>query len=57
MFVIGITSKRDDLDPALRRPGRLDREIECAVPSSAERAEVIFLKLYRKLYLRCRCNV
>ncbi len=62
VFVIGITSKRDELDPALRRPGRLDREIECGVPITAERAEVSALPrdcqltvvvLLTSFFLRC----
>ena len=40
VFVIGITSKRDNLDPGLRRPNRLDREIEFGVPPAEERTEV-----------------
>ena len=40
VMVIATTNSPDDLDPALRRPGRLDREIEVGVPSAKERADV-----------------
>ena len=40
LFVIAATNKRDDIDPALRRAGRLDREIEIGVPTAAERLQV-----------------
>lgn len=39
-MVLGTTSKPDQIDPALRRPGRFDREIEIGVPSAADRRDV-----------------
>ena len=41
VVVIGATNRPDSLDPALRRPGRCDREIEIGVPDSEERKEVL----------------
>ncbi|MCC7562514.1 MAG: CDC48 family AAA ATPase, partial [Methanobrevibacter arboriphilus] len=41
VVVIGATNRPDSLDPALRRPGRFDREIEIGVPDSEERKEVM----------------
>jgi transitional endoplasmic reticulum ATPase len=41
VVVIGITNRVNALDPALRRPGRFDREIEIGVPSRAARLEVL----------------
>ena len=41
VVVIGATNRPDSLDPALRRPGRFDREIEIGVPDSDERREVL----------------
>ena len=41
VVVIGATNRPDSLDPALRRPGRFDREIEIGVPDSEERNEVL----------------
>ncbi|MCC6013087.1 MAG: CDC48 family AAA ATPase [Candidatus Verstraetearchaeota archaeon] len=41
VIVIGATNRPNALDPALRRPGRFDREIEIGVPSAAERYEIL----------------
>ena len=41
IVVIGATNRRDAIDPALRRPGRFDREIEVGVPDRAGRAEIV----------------
>ncbi|MCJ7443752.1 MAG: CDC48 family AAA ATPase [Methanotrichaceae archaeon] len=40
VVVIGATNRPDALDPALRRPGRFDREIEIGVPNRASRLEI-----------------
>lgn len=41
VIVIGATNRPDAIDPALRRPGRFDREIEIGVPSEADRVEIL----------------
>ncbi|MCD4822880.1 MAG: CDC48 family AAA ATPase [Methanococcoides sp.] len=41
IVVIGATNRVDSIDPALRRPGRFDREIEIGVPDSDDRLEVL----------------
>ena len=41
VIVIGATNRPSALDPALRRPGRFDREIEIAVPDKKGRYEVL----------------
>eukprot|EP00795_Rhopilema_esculentum_P000633 gene633-10336_t len=41
VMVIGATNRRDSIDPALRRPGRFDREIEIGVPNSLDRMEIL----------------
>lgn len=41
VVVIGATNRPDSLDPALRRPGRFDREIEIGVPNKESRLEVL----------------
>ena len=41
VIVIGATNRVDSLDPALRRGGRFDREIEIGVPGVAGRHEIL----------------
>ena len=41
VIVIGATNRPNAIDPALRRPGRFDREIEIGVPDKAGRYEVL----------------
>ncbi len=41
VVVIGATNIPDNLDPALRRPGRFDREIEIGIPDRDGRAEIL----------------
>ena len=41
VIVIGATNRPSALDPALRRPGRFDREIEIGVPDKKGRYEVL----------------
>jgi transitional endoplasmic reticulum ATPase len=41
VVVVGATNRVDDVDPALRRGGRFDREIEVGVPDEAGRREVL----------------
>jgi len=40
VIVIGATNRPNSLDPALRRPGRFDREIEIKVPNEKGRKEI-----------------
>jgi len=41
LIVIGATNRPEALDPALRRPGRFDREIEIGVPDKQARHEIL----------------
>lgn len=43
VVVIGATNRPDSLDPALRRPGRFDREIEIGIPDKKGRHEVLMI--------------
>jgi transitional endoplasmic reticulum ATPase len=41
VVVIAATNRPNDIDPALRRPGRFDREIEIGVPDREGRLEIL----------------
>ena len=41
VIVIGATNRPNAIDPALRRPGRFDREIELKVPDKQGRLEIL----------------
>ena len=41
VIVIGATNRPNAIDPALRRPGRFDREIELKVPDKTGRLEIL----------------
>lgn len=41
LVVIAATNRPNALDPALRRPGRLDREVAISVPDAAQRADIL----------------
>ena len=41
MLVLAATNRPDALDPALRRPGRLDREIEIGIPNAVDREDIL----------------
>ena len=40
-MVIGATNRPNALDPAIRRPGRFDREIEIGIPDKGGRLEIL----------------
>jgi len=41
VIVIGATNRPESVDPALRRPGRFDRELEIGVPNVEGRIEIL----------------
>jgi len=41
VIVLGASNRPDSVDPALRRPGRFDREVEISVPNTDGRLEVL----------------
>ncbi|XP_054647866.1 ribosome biogenesis protein SPATA5 [Dunckerocampus dactyliophorus] len=41
LLVLGATNRPHAIDPALRRPGRFDKELEVGVPGPAERADIL----------------
>ncbi|XP_013792097.2 spermatogenesis-associated protein 5-like [Limulus polyphemus] len=51
VLLLAATNKPDALEPALRRPGRLDREIEIGIPTATERIEILTKLLLRVKHL------
>ncbi len=43
VIVLGATNRPESVDPALRRPGRFDREFEISVPNEDERLEILLI--------------
>jgi transitional endoplasmic reticulum ATPase len=43
VIVIGATNRPNAIDPALRRPGRFDREIEIGIPDRDGRLEILLI--------------
>lgn len=41
LVVVGATNRPNALDPALRRPGRLDREVLVGLPDAGQRREIL----------------
>ncbi|KAK0597907.1 hypothetical protein LWI29_029680 [Acer saccharum] len=52
VLVIGATNRPDAVDPALRRPGRFDREIVLGVPDEIARVEILSV-ITRNLRVEC----
>lgn len=49
VIVIGATNRPDTLDPALRRPGRFDRELVFPLPDAAARKHILSIQLDRQV--------
>ena len=45
VVVIGATNRVDAIDPALRRPGRFDRELYFSLPNKTARREILDIHL------------
>eukprot|EP00127_Corallochytrium_limacisporum_P003337 Clim_evm26s148 gene=Clim_evmTU26s148 len=56
IFVIAATNRPDIIDPAMLRPGRLDKLLYVALPTKQERLH-IFKTLTRKIPLDPTCNM
>jgi ATP-dependent Zn protease len=50
VLVVGATNRKDDLDPALLRPGRFDRSIYFGLPGRAARADIVAYYLGKKAH-------
>jgi hypothetical protein len=63
LVVIAATNRPNALDPALRRPGRLDREVAVSVPDAQQRAailrwgELVLVLVLVLVLLACVCTV
>eukprot|EP00957_Ditylum_brightwellii_P074976 5697677-Ditylum_brightwellii.AAC.1 len=44
VVVIGATNRANVIEPALRRPGRFDRELDMGVPDEKGRLEILQIK-------------
>jgi len=49
LFILGTTNRPNSLDPALRRAGRFDKEIEVNPPNPEDRKAILISKLSRVL--------
>mmetsp|Transcript_38284 Transcript_38284/g.108230 ORF Transcript_38284/g.108230 Transcript_38284/m.108230 type:complete len:577 (+) Transcript_38284:1138-2868(+) len=47
LLVVGTTNRPNALDPAMRRPGRLDRELLLGIPTEAQREAIMALQTQR----------
>jgi ATP-dependent 26S proteasome regulatory subunit len=53
VILIGATNRPDAVDPALRRPGRFDREFYFPLPDAAARANILQVNIcvYAYIYM------
>ena len=56
VVVIAATNRPDSIDPALRRPGRLDREIEIGIPNQEGRLAILEIHT-KKMPLDSKVNL
>ncbi|XP_059149882.1 peroxisomal ATPase PEX1-like [Physella acuta] len=56
IYVLGATSRPDLIDPALLRPGRLDKSMSCDLPNKDDRYEIL-VALTRKMSLADNVNL
>lgn len=47
VVVLAATNRPNALDPAVRRPGRFDREVEIAIPNATDRRDILRVALAR----------
>ena len=50
VLIVGATNRKDDLDPALIRPGRFDRTIYFGLPGRRARADIVAYYLGKKAH-------
>ena len=55
VVVIGATNRVNAIDPALRRPGRFDREIELGFPDREGRLEILNIHTRKHALTKSLC--
>lgn len=53
VVVVGATNRPNSIDPALRRPGRFDQEVEVGIPDADSRADILAKQLARMNKEKC----
>lgn len=53
VVVVGATNRPNSIDPALRRPGRFDQEVEVGIPDVDARADILAKQLARMNKEKC----
>lgn len=53
VVVVGATNRPNSIDPALRRPGRFDQEVEIGIPDVAARTDILRKQLQRMNAEKC----
>ena len=56
-MVVATTNRPDALDPALRRPGRLDQEVEIPIPNEPERRDILRVLLRNVPHSLCEADI
>ena len=57
VIIIGSTNRPSALDPALRRPGRFDLEVEFSPPNAQERSEILRILLKEYIFEKHQSNI
>lgn len=53
VVVVGATNRPNSIDPALRRPGRFDQEVEVGIPDAEARVDILTKQLARMNPAKC----
>ncbi|OBA19907.1 protein AFG2 [Metschnikowia bicuspidata var. bicuspidata NRRL YB-4993] len=54
VVVVGATNRPNSIDPALRRPGRFDQEVEVGIPDVEARADILRKQLAKMNQQKCQ---
>ncbi|GEQ69174.1 hypothetical protein JCM33374_g2845 [Metschnikowia sp. JCM 33374] len=56
VVVVGATNRPNSIDPALRRPGRFDQEVEVGIPDVEDRADILRKQLSKMNSQKCNIS-